>query len=127
MPYFPMIASAEPRRRYRFGVYEAVLLGDIRSAQTVQYHYVLIVFRGREQMPCLAVASEYSDPGSQAEPFLGVFPGEGHLNLGMSGDWLDPEKFAAKAVAVALGHLGLPDNYPVTVEEARRKPWWQFW
>lgn len=127
MPYFPIIASATPRRRYTFADYHAVLLDQVRSGQTIQYYFVLVIFRGQDEMPCLAVASEYSDEHSKAAPFLGVFPGEGHLNLGTSPEWRVLDKFAAKAVQVALDHLGLPADEKVTVEEARKKPWWKFW
>jgi hypothetical protein len=125
MPYFPVIASANPRRRYLFGEYQALLLDEVRSAQTIQYYFILIVFRGQDEVPCLAVASEYSAAESDAAPFLGVFPGDGHLNLGNSPDWLVLDKFAAEAVRVALNHLGLPENQRIVVEEARKKPWWK--
>jgi hypothetical protein len=127
MPYFPIVTSATPRRRYVFGEFRATLFDTVRSAQRIEYHFILIVFRGADQVPCLAVASEYHDDTTKASPFLGVFPGEGHLNLGDSPDWTVLDKFAPEAVRVAIRHLELPENQEVLVEEVRRKPWWQFW
>ncbi|MDB5294786.1 MAG: hypothetical protein JWO31_769 [Phycisphaerales bacterium] len=126
MSYFPMIKSARTVRVYEFGEHSAVLLDNVRSAQTIQYFYVLLVFRGREDLPCFAVASEWSDDVSRWEPFLGAFPGDGHQNLGASVDMLDREKFASAAMSVVTERLGVPMVQQILVRE-RRKPWWRFW
>jgi hypothetical protein len=127
MPYFPIIDSGNPRQTFLFAGYRAVLLDRICSSQRIQYYFVLVVFRGEELQPCLAVASEYSSPESKAEPFLGVFPGEGHLNLGMSARWFDIDQFTNEALRQAIRHLNLPHDVEVLVGEPRRKPWWKFW
>ena len=91
MNYAPRIASAEPLAHYDVNGREAVLLGNIVSAGMVEYLYVLVVFDTNEE-PCLFVASEVN---SQQEVlgggshFLGVFPGDGHLNFGDSDEWAD--------------------------------------
>jgi hypothetical protein len=127
MAYFPAIKSADPRRKYVFGGYTAVLLDRVRSAQTVQYNFVLLVFRDGDDsgLPCLALASEYSDDESRRMPFLGLFPGDGHANLGASAEWLDLEAFARESMRVAAEHLGVAPGTPVTTLEAKRRPWWK--
>ena len=125
MPYFPMIARANPVKRYSSGEYRAVLLDRVRSAQTIQYNFLLIVHRGDDETPCLAVASEYSDFSPASEPFLGVFPGDGHLNMGTSSDWADLGKFEARALEIARDRLGFDPDPDTTVMV--RKPWWKFW
>lgn len=127
MPYFPMIKNGRPLRRYKFGAYSALLMDEVESAQTVQYHFVFFVFQGDEKLPCLAVASEWSDEESKQTPFLGVFPGEGHLNLGASKKWLDFKVFAEAALETALAKLGLPKSTPVVSDSPYQKPWWKFW
>jgi hypothetical protein len=129
-PYLPRLASASLRKVYLFGEYSANLVDEIESAGThIQYLYVLFVFRGEEPEPCLAIASEYSDESSRQSPYLGLFPGRGHENLGHSPDWLDREKFARRALKLAHEHLGLPPDTltieqgpPVAIQTADTRP-----
>ncbi len=72
MSLFPKIESANPCKLYSFGEYQAVLLDEVQAAHMVQYHYVLMVHRGTDKTPCLAVASEYSCPETEKTPFASV-------------------------------------------------------
>lgn len=105
--YAPQIASANAVARYRVCGRAAVLLGNIVSAGMVQYLYILVVYE-RDGDPCLFVASEVNSEREAlggGSHFLGVFPGEEHLNLGDSDEWADQERFIARALEIAQERL----------------------
>jgi hypothetical protein len=107
MKYAPRIASAEPVARYQVAGRQAVLLDNIISAGMVQYQYILVVYE-RDGEPCFFVASEINaekEAFGGGSHFLGVFPGDGHENLGDSDEWADRERFAARAFAIAQERL----------------------
>jgi hypothetical protein len=113
MSYTPVILSSETRREFAIGDYRAALLDNIQSVGGVEYAYILAV-RDRSGEPRLFVASEINAmSGLMAEVtgggshVLGVFPGEGHENLGSSDDWADIDRFTERAVAIAKDRLGI--------------------
>jgi hypothetical protein len=106
--YAPAIASAKPLARYRVAGREAVLLGDVVAAGRVEYLYILAVY-DPDGEPCLFVASEVNAMHATfggGSHFLGVFPGEGHFNMGDSDEWADRERFTERALAIARERLG---------------------
>ena len=107
MAYTPRIASAEPQARYEVAGREAVLLGNIVSAGMVQYLYLLVVYESDGQ-PCLFDASELNadrEAFGGGSHFLGVFTGDGHLNMGDSDEWANQERFVERALAIARERL----------------------
>ena len=107
MTYTPRIVSADPQAKYEVAGREAVLLANIVSAGMVQYLYILVVY-AQDGEPCLFVASEVNaerEAFGGGSHFLGVFTGEGHLNLGDSDEWANREQFVEKALAIAREHL----------------------
>jgi hypothetical protein len=112
MKYMPAVTSMNRVTGSPFGPSHTVLLWDqIVSAGRVQYAFLVGVFENATKQPVLFVASEVNrlagtlGGGSHC---LGLFPGEGHANLGFSDDWGDGAKFFPKALALAAAHLGLP-------------------
>jgi hypothetical protein len=105
----PKIATAIPRKRYRVGEYQAVLLGDIESPDPVRYRYILALVRGGASAPDLFVIAE-KNPRSQAREGshrLRVVSEQFNEDLGSSDDWNDAEMFAAEGLRVAARLLGL--------------------
>lgn len=106
--YLPTLKNARPVYRYQFGSYIGVVVTDCESVGMIDYTHVLFVFEAGQQQPMFAVASEMSavmlshNPNSR---FLGVFDGHGHGNYGLSEDWLDLDKFTAKALEIAAAHF----------------------
>jgi hypothetical protein len=89
--------------RYEVAGRQAVLLGNIVSAGMVKYLYILVVYE-RDGEPCLFVASEVNEEREAfggGSHFLGVFPGDGHLNLGDSDEWANRERFVERALGIA--------------------------
>jgi hypothetical protein len=133
--YWPIVEGGTPTKRFRFSDYRAVVVTDLKSLGTVEYLYIMPVFRAGTDEVCLCVASEKNEmygrnfPGDRTiEPrgshSLGLFPGQGHMNFSSSNDWADLEKFTVKALEIARQHLKVDDN---AIEEPAKKPWWLFW
>ena len=121
--YWPVVRGGEPGQRFRFGNYIATLLTDLESPGKIDYLYVMCVFEAPDDELCLCIASEKNaryepgtagdDAGDRGEShFLGLFPGQGHVNMGSSNDWADLEKFTVRALEAARQHLGV-EHEPV--------------
>jgi len=109
MKYVPLIKSGKPKQRFQIGRHTAVLLGDIESAGSVEYLYILVVFDGDTQEPCYFIASEVNSMLKHfggGSHFLGVFYGEGHATCGDSDDWADEAKFTAEALRIVSEKYG---------------------
>lgn len=122
----PVITQANRVRSYHSTRYQAVLLDEIQAQGSVQYAYLMAVFRGEEQQPMLIVSSEKSNPLASFELmdlfeddedespavvpgtvyFFCYFDEKGHFNLGSSPDWADREKFEYKALTFLQDKLG---------------------
>lgn len=110
MNYAPVIGDATPVKRIPLatGKHTAVLLDNIESKGSVEYRFILAVFDDETREPCLFVASEVNAMAEKLQGsshFLGLFPGDGHANLGSSDDWADIGKFEEAAVELAIQHL----------------------
>lgn len=113
----PRIQTAIPRRRFRLGAYQAVLLDEIESPDSVKYRYILALVRDGEAQPTLYVTCE-KNPRSRAHEgacrmrlVSDVFNEE----MGSSDAWADPDAFAAEALGLAARTLGLGDEKPVSL------------
>ncbi|MBZ0283878.1 MAG: hypothetical protein K8L97_24280 [Anaerolineae bacterium] len=139
--YMPAIIDARHVRSYQVGPYLTMLFTDCKSAGQIQYRHVLFVYappdprdpRPKPPSRIMAVAAE-RNPHLERVPdvprngyFLGVFPGEGHMNMGMSEDWYDLEKFAQKALEIVANQymITIPPQLLPPIPPKRR--WWQFW
>lgn len=128
--YMPAISDARRVATYLIGSYIAVLLTDCESEDDIHYKHILLVYlpdphdRTTSPQVVLAVTAERSKaldelPEDEAPDgyFLGVFPGAGHANLGLSPDWGNLEKFTQKALTVAREYLMIPQT-PYRVRDA---------
>ncbi len=111
--YLPTISQGRVSARYQLGQYLLVFYTDCVSIGAIDYLYVMVVLSSNQKQPIYAIASEISvfmTDQSPNERFLGSFPGNGHMNHGMSADWTDLDKFTARALAMAAGHLQTSDT-----------------
>jgi len=139
--YMPAIIDARHVRSYQVGPYLTMLFTDCKSAGQIQYRHVLFVYappdprqpRHVQLQRIMAVAAERNamldkipDTPKKGH-FLGVFPGEGHMNMGMSEDWDDLEKFAQKALEIVANQymVTTPPHLLPPIPPKRR--WWEFW
>ncbi|TVR21539.1 MAG: hypothetical protein EA396_07390 [Anaerolineaceae bacterium] len=121
--YMPAISDARRVATYLIGSYIAVLLTDCESEDDIHYKHVLLIYlpdphdRTTHPQVVLAVTAERpitldesSDDEAETGYFLGIFPGAGHINLGISVDWGDIDKFTEKALTVAREYLTIPQT-----------------
>ncbi len=107
MNYIPAIKSATPVAEFEIAGHTALLFDEIVSAGSIQYLYILAVYTPNDE-PCLFIASEVNGMQQRfggGSHFLGLFPGDGHLNLGDSDEWADRDQFVAKALKLAEEQL----------------------
>ena len=115
--YLPMITNAHPVSRYLIGPYLAVVLTDCESDGMIEYQHAVIVYHiesdaGQDEPtpPVMAVAAERSAAlQDEHSYFLGVFPGNGHLNMGSSTDWDDLTIFTNRALEIVGDHLNISE------------------
>jgi tetratricopeptide (TPR) repeat protein len=107
--YFPAITSSKLVKRFNAGIYEFVLITDVKAMGIIQYSHILTAYIKGNKEPSFVVASEISnqeEPGSKYR-FLGGFSGEGHNNYGSSEEWSDLTLFEKKAREIMSKELGV--------------------
>jgi hypothetical protein len=113
--YLPALNDARIVASYTFGQdILTTILTDCKSSGAIQYTHVMLVYRLNPDEPdqptiIMAVASEINRMAhlGGGSHFLGVFPGNGHTNLGASDEWADLQTFIQKALEVTAGYLNL--------------------
>lgn len=111
----PKITTAIPKRRYAIGNYDAVLLGDITSGDGVDYRYILAMVRSGEADPRIYVTSEKARPdeAKQGSHKLRIISEALSETLAVADDWGDLDRFADRALSLAVRSLGLGDEQPM--------------
>lgn len=140
--YIPLVKSYVPAKAFQLTPYTCIVFTDCEPFDNeYQYHYILFAYTPPEpdgfSTPCFAVSSSTNNfiaklkeqgeslPGSYT---LGVFPCDGktrHINLGLSDDWADLEKFTAKALSLAQEYLAIttpPQEVPLSPQAHKRLP-----
>ena len=113
----PKIQTAIPQRRYQFGEYTGVVLGDIESGDNVKYQYILALVREGEAQPSFYVTAE-KNPRRRAQEGshrLRVITQGLDEEIACSDAWTDLDAFCGEAFAVAAKVLGLTDEQPVVI------------
>ncbi len=111
----PKIQTAIPQRRYQFGEYTGVVLGEIESTDAAKYLYILALVREGESKPGFYVTAE-KNPRSRAHEGshrLRVVTHGLTEEIESSDRWTDIDAFCEGAFAVAARVLGLQDEQPV--------------
>ncbi|MBE7464359.1 MAG: hypothetical protein HS116_12845 [Planctomycetes bacterium] len=112
MNYMPVVESMNRVGAGRLDEKRTAILFDkIKSAGSVQYSFLFIVFDNETQEPVYCVSSEVNAMQGSfggGTHFLGVFDGAGHANHGSSDDWGDPRKFFQEALRLASEKFGVP-------------------
>ena len=104
----PGIKTAIPLQRYQLGAFSITVLGDIDSADAVQYRYILAVPREGEREPGLYLTS---DPAG-SECRMRIIMRDGEDQLGSSERWCALEEFVEDALSVVKTALNLQDESP---------------
>ncbi len=111
----PKIQTAIPQRRYQFGEYSGVVLGEIESGDAMKYQYILALVREGESRPAFYVTAEKNPRSRQQEGThrLRVITHGMDEEIGCSDAWTDIDAFCTEAFTVAAKVLGLPDEQAV--------------
>jgi hypothetical protein len=144
--YLPDLKTMRIAKNFLLGDCFCMLCTDCVSNQAVQYRHVLFVVRPPSREPNFAVAAEVNEMAEEGRAllrqmreqgaseeqlaadaelvgshYLGVFPGDGHRNLGASDDWADLDKFAVRALQIVAQEFGItsaPVERPVLTQQA---------
>lgn len=112
MKYMPPIESMNPIARVVLDdKHEAQLFDNIKSAGSVHYKFLLIVFDDDTKRPVYIVASEVNEEAElfgNGSHYLGVFDESAHITLDASDGWGDQDIFFAEAIRRAAGVFGIP-------------------
>ena len=105
----PKISTAIPQRRYQFGSFIAVILGDVQSSDGVGYRYICALVADGSTDPSFYVAL-IRDGGRQ---FIRVITEGFNKDLELPAPLRDVEVFSQQALAIAQQMMGLSDETPI--------------
>lgn len=109
----PLIKTAIPKRRYQFGEFDLVVLGEIESDDGISYHFLLGIIPAGASAPELFISAEPvgQQPG---EPYqMRIIAEQVNQILDQRSDrWRDLDAFVTDALALASQLLNLADEEP---------------
>lgn len=105
----PRILTAIPKRRYRIGEFNAVVLGDIESKDGKNYIYVFALVREGKNDPCLYVVLERMHGGDH---HMLVMAEDERKQFEASNELADIELFGKAAIDAAARVFKLDDEEP---------------
>lgn len=110
----PGIVTAVPKRRYKYGEFSMVILGDIESNDDKKYRYIMAVIRGTDPEPGIYITAEHDRPAVQgrSDYNMRIVMQDGAEVIGSSGDWHDLDAFANEALGIVGQLLNLSDEEP---------------
>jgi hypothetical protein len=109
----PGILTAIPKRRYKYGEFSVVVLGEIESSDGIDYQYVLAVLKGSDPAPGLYLTAEKA-AGMGAEPdyTMRIIMKDGAEVLARSPVWGELDAFTREGLEIVSDILGLSDEVP---------------
>jgi hypothetical protein len=108
----PNIRTAIPKRRYRFGEFNFVFLGDIDSGDANQYEYIAAILREGDPEPGIYLTAERNPPSLRDQGRYGMrlIMRDGAQLVRSSDDWRDLDSFVDAVIEVARDLLKLSDE-----------------
>lgn len=110
----PRIKTAIPKHRYRLGEFNVTTLGEIVSADTHSYRYILAVVREGEPEPGMYLTCEPNPEGSGVEGAyaMRLMMQDGAQYVAGSDDWRDLDTFTQDGLQMTQRLLNLTDEQP---------------
>ena len=109
----PGIMTAIPRRRYRYGEFTVIVLGDIESSDGIDYRYIMAVVKGADTEPGLYLTAENAGGiGRQSDYAMRILMRDGAEVLATSPAWGDLEAFVREGLDIVGEVLDLSDEVP---------------
>ncbi len=108
----PDIKTAIPRRRYSFGEFNVVILGDVESVDATEYRYILAVVREGDPEPGVYLTAERNRDGQAGTGAyaMRIIMADGSQVLDTADEWSDLDRFAADGLTVVSRLLNLGDQ-----------------
>ncbi len=113
----PVIKSAIPKRRYQFGEFLLVVLGEIESGDETSYHFLIGIIPDGATQPELFISAEPC-PRSQADEGayqMRVIAEKVSQTIKKSDRWCELEAFVDDALVVVSQLLNLTDEKPIQI------------
>lgn len=110
----PQIKTAIPKRRYQFGEFSLVILGDIESSDGVYYHFLMGVIPEGANAPELFISAEKCPPNERQDGAyqMRVVAEQASKTIEKSDRWKQLEVFADDALVLVSKLLNLTDEEP---------------
>ena len=105
----PAIQRAVPQRRYKYGEFSVIVLGEIESPDAVDYRYILAVLRDGDTEPGIYLTCENGGNGAQQ---IRLVMRDGAEVIAEDHSYADIETFTAAGLDVLSQLLNLGDEEP---------------
>ncbi|TNF98321.1 MAG: hypothetical protein EP297_08405 [Gammaproteobacteria bacterium] len=113
----PKINTAIPKRRYQYGEFQIVILGDVDTSEPVSYRYIMAAVQEGQQDPIIYLASirNRRDEAEGGSHRLVLYTTENMQILDHSDEWKDLETFSRYGLEAMKQALGLTDEIPIQI------------
>lgn len=112
MPY-PVIKTAFPKRRYKYGEYTVTLLTDISSDDGMTYQYLAAVVKDGYPQPEVYITCETISAASPAQFRIRVLTENEEHIIGEGSEWKQEQMFCDYALKGIQQMFGLDDEQPM--------------
>ena len=114
MSRFPVIRTAMPMRRYRYGDFAVTVLHEIESGDRLDYQFIAAFVREGESQPQLFVVAERVPSGERDKGSHRLRVVTSTINEVMDVDdrWQRADDFAAQMLQLGSQILGLEQETP---------------
>jgi hypothetical protein len=108
----PAIRTAIPKHRYRLGEFTLTVLGEIDSADGIDYRYIMAVIQGQGQEPGMYITAEQSGKGAGRLLDMRIILPDGEEVIGQDAAWWELDRFTGRGIEVVRRVLNLSDETP---------------
>ncbi len=108
----PNIKTAIPKKRYRLGEFNVVILGDIETGDANAYLFIAAILREGDPEPGIYLTAERNPPSEAEKGRYGMrlIMKDGSQWVRSSDDWRDLQTFTSDALEVTKAVLNLSDE-----------------
>lgn len=109
----PGFSTAIPKRRYKFGEFSVVILGEIESNDGISYSHIAAVVKGADPEPGLYLTAEKGAATAGNDNYnMRMIMRDGAEVIGTSDRWADLDAFSGDVLDVVAQVLNLSDEVP---------------
>jgi len=112
----PAIQVAIPQRRYQYGEFLLIVLGDIESQDDIQYQYLVSIVPEGSNKPELFISAEKLPAGNEHKFQMRVLAEKAGQIVGHSDHWDKLEVFCQDALKVFAQVVDLSDERPLQLQ-----------